>query len=437
MILTVYTIVNSGGGATIEIEDYTRLKNLDFAPEADITGNSIPINQFSVDILTTDDIEDASYCELKDERNKLWAAYAVKKAVRVDPSTVRLLAQSRLYMLDYVEMDEVVYQGATAATVIEACMSTISSYYTLHSSLEDIPITGYCPAQTARERLTWVCFVIGAYVQDYFADGIKIRPIDASGTLIPLERTFFMPNIKFGDWVTGLKLTAYTFTQAASEEEWRNAGNSYMFPIPWVAEEQVFTLTNPEAPASAQENVIEIDGVYLVNTANASAILSRLSQYWFNREEVTLDCVNNHSYKPGDKLIGYVDRENMVTGYATSTAFRFGKQARSTIKLIGCETKPGALLTVNYLCDNTRIGRATYTLPVGYAFEIENPYLDQSRNGHRYIYRPLTESATGTMAAGGNTVNVDYEIALDSKNGKLYVYSVDDVETRNATGVIA
>jgi len=67
-------------------------------------------------------------------------------------------------------------------------------------------------------------------------------------------------------------------------------------------------------------------------------------------------------------------------------------------------------------------------------FSITNPYLDKMRNGHRIIYRPTTENAEGTMVAGGLTVTVNYEIALDLYEGVLHIVSVDEITEQSSGG---
>ena len=438
MYVIAYKNVYSGGSSELVWETYTNLKNLQFAPESDVTGNSLPVNQFTVDIVTTDDMSEWQYCELMDDMNQRWAYYDVRKAERIDPSTVRFVAQSRLYRLDAIEMEETVYVNASSSTVIAACFGGNTGWYALHSDLRNIEINGYCPTQTGRERLLWVCLAIGAHVRDLYADVIGIRPIDNTEALIPYGKTFSRPAIEYGNWVTGVRVTSYTFTQG-SEAQWQASDSSYKFPLPWVATEQTVELSNPYAPEDADENVVEISEVYLINSANASDICSRLARCWFRRETVQLDCINNRAYRTGELLTGYVDSEHMVTGFASSITFKFGKQARSTIKLIGCDTTPSASLTVKYKRGNKNLGSARYRFPLGFEYSIQNPYLDQIRNGHRYIYRPETPTTTGTIPSidptgNGFTVTVQYDIALDFYRGTLYVISADEVTTTIVSG---
>lgn len=426
MYVTLYTYGEGGLPSWVE---YRQIKGLKYSPDVDVTGNSLPIPGFEVDVITTDDLSGVDYAVLSDDLDQEWCSYDVTFAERVDENTVHLKAQNILYKLDYVELEDTMYNGAAASVVVAGIFDGVTAEYDLHEDLQNIPITGFCPAQTARERLAWVCFAIGAYVRATFVNTAQIQPVDETGdVVVPYRRTFWRPSVTYEDWVTAVRITTYSFRQAASEQEWRDSDSSYMFPLPWIATEQVVTLANPSAPAKAPENVKEIEGVYLVNPSNVSGIVSRLAKYWFKRETVTLDCINNRQYAPGDLVTVAVDEGTMMRGYIQSASWRFGVQARSTLKLIGAEARASALLTVNYRYNGTRLGRERYRLPVGYSFSVENPYFDRTGDGHRRVYRPLTANAEGTMTAGGTTVNVDYEIALDLYGDVLTILSVDNIE---------
>lgn len=424
-----------------------QIKNLNFAPQTDLTGNSLPVNEYTCDVITTDDIPgtlppEAGTCTLYDERGigYEWSYWPIKKSIRISPTCVRITCTSWISQLDYIEMAETVYQGETAENVMATIFPSANDYE-MANSLKSVQISGYAPAQNARERLTWVLFAIGGYVRDIFASKVQILKVDTTEALIPIDRIFMRPSIDRADWVTGLKITTYSFFQAASDEAAAEYDNSYMFPLPWVATESTVELSNPAAPADAPENVIEIDGIYLVNPNNVSAIASRLAEYWFNPMEASLDCINNRQYRPGDLVTVYTSPEDMLTGYVQQESFKFGKQARSTLKLIGCEVKASAALTVNYTYQGGRIGQQKYYFPVGFTYHIANPCLDRTFNGTRFIYCPQDAEITGTMTEGENTATQAYDLALEYRDERIYVYSVDSIVKHESggeyTGVIA
>ena len=442
MYVLIYWTEEDGEDITIGFEEYHEIKNLSFAPEVDLIGASVPINEFSAEIVTStmDKIKVGHWCELYDDDDNKWASYWLTYAERVDAKTVKVIAKSPLCTLDYVNMPETVYENADASTVIISCIEAGGEFgpgaISIDSSFTNATINGYCPPETARERLTAVLFAIGAYAKSCFSDTVDILPIDATETQIPIEDTYWKPTVTFKDWVTALKVTAYTFTRAESEQAWANDPNSLSFPYPWVATTQEFTLQNPSVPSGTPENIVYIDGVYLINTSNVSSIMTIMSQRYFKRIELDADVINNGTYAPGDRVIVYADEETLYSGYIESAGFVFGLQARSAIKLTACESRAGAKLIVNYIWsgDGRRLGRHVYYLPVGYPYTIQTLYLDKNIEGHRYIFRPTTETISGTLTSAGATVTVSCEVALDLYKGVLHVISVDEITTVTEDG---
>ena len=424
-------------------EEYTDIKNLNFSPQVDLVCDALPINEFSVDILIDDDIDAGNTAQLFDDNDAIWASYQIDYAERVDENTVHLRARSEVALLDGVELAEAMYSGAALSDVLDGVMvrqsgssSIVAAIdYTLDSALSNATVTGYCPAQTARERLQWVCFACGAYVKTAFVSQITILPLDTTATLIPLDRTFWKPTVNHGDYVTAIKLTAYTFTQSADAAA---DNGSYTFPLPWVAATQVFTLDNQDVPAGIQDNVVEIDEMYLINQSNVSSILALLADRYFKRTEVMLDAIDNGEFVPGILANVYADEETMYSGYIESASFKFGRQARASIKLTAAEQLYVSSLTVNYTYSGTTIATDNYNLPIGYDYSVGTRYLDITSEGVRRVYRPTAASVTGTKGSGAETATVACEVALEYSEGILTITAVDSVTASGVdTAVIA
>lgn len=441
MYIKVYYAEDDGqGGIIIDTIIFRKLKSLTFAPQVDLIGTSLPINEFSADVVL-DDPADAgkvsvgNAVELHDDLENLWAYYLITYAETVQTGIIRVTAKTRLSTLDGVKLPAVMYSGDSASDVIMACIGAAGqygSYVSIDSSFASTTITGFCPEQTARERLTWVLFAINAYAKSFFANSIEIVSIDSTETMIPPDKTFMTPAVTFLDYVTAVKAKTYSFTQGTPQTtdtyvEDAN-GNTYI-----VTEGEV-TLSNPSVPAGIPDNVIEISEVYLVNSSNVSAILTNLSTRYFKRVEVEADVIDNAEYIPGDKVSVFTEEETMYSGYIESAAFSFGVQARAKLKLVACENAPCAKLTIKCKYNGKQIGKKIYTFPVGYAYSVDMPYIDLTMNGHRYIFRPTTATVTGTMASGGTTVTVDYAVALDLYKGILHIISVDGITTTTESG---
>ena len=425
---------------TIDLTDYSTIRNLSFSPQTDVTGNSLPINEFSVDIVTDDDISFGQYAELYDDLDNLWAKYWINYAERLDAKTVRIRAQSDLSLLDGVTLAPTMYSSDDISDVLDAVMVRQSGApgiialidYTLDSSLSSLTISGFCPKQSARERLQWICFTIGAYVKTYFNDQIEILPIDDTETLVPINRTFWKPTVTYKDYVTAVRVVAYSFAAGtpSTTDEWVSDGTTTYIVTP-----QEYTITNSYAPSAAADNVVSIEGVYLVNSSNVSWILTYLSELSFKRTEVALDAINNAAYKPGDKLIVYADDSTLAGGYVASCAFSFGLQARAQMKLTAAENVDGAKLTLIYLYGDMEIGRDAYLFPIGYDYTVQMLFIEWLMSGHKFVYRPTIDEVTGTMEEDTEE-EVEYAIALDleEETGILEIVSVDGLSM--ADGVV-
>lgn len=425
------------GEIDIESGNY-QITNLSFSPQVDLTGNSLPVNEYTCDVILPSPIPGTlSSATLYDDMDQRWCSFPITGANQITSKCLRLTCSSWLKRLDDRQLAEVVYVNESAANAIDECFGTAyANDYTIATAIASKTVSGYAPAQTGRERLTWLCFVLGAYVEDIYREDALITEVDETETLIPIDKTYGgsqRPTVDNGEWVTGLKITTYTFRQG-TQEEWEDDDNSYMFPTPWIATPQTIELSNTNAPADARANVVELDSIYLINPNNVSDITARLAKYWFNPLTVQASVINNRSYKPGDLVTVYTTQNSMVTGYIQQAAFSFGKQAMSKLSLIGAEAVEGAKLTINYTYQSGIIGKQTYYLPVGVTFTIQNNYIDRIYQDRRYIYRPQSGTVTGTMVDGGLTINQPCDVVLEYRDERLYVYSVDSIVKQESSG---
>lgn len=419
---------------------YTKLKNLSFSPEADLTGQSIPICEYTVSIITDDAISLGAIARLYDDLDTLWASYEIVYAERHEDGMMHIQAKSDLIYLDRDIMPATSYEAEPIADVLEGVFSNTGTglgvyVYRLDSSYSSATVTGVCPEQTARERLLWVCFTLGAYVKQFFSEYIDILPIPTQPVTIPLDKTYWKPKLTYRDYVTEIRCKYYSFTMAEP-----GPTDKYVMVglTSYVVTEGEASLANPNAPSGGASNVVSIEGVYLINSSNVGAVLNFLSRWHFNRESVELSAIDNAEFMPGQKAIIYTDEASMAAGFIESSNFSFGTQAKAEMRLTATSEVEAATLTILYKYGDMQLNRVTYTLPVGLAYSITNPYIDMTMNGHRYIYRPEDEAATGTIASGTNTDTEDYDIALDLYKGDLHIISVDEVDVDvNDIGVIS
>lgn len=407
---------------------YAGLKNLNFSPETDVFGNSLPINEFRADIITTDDIAMSQWAELRDDLNTLWAKYWIVYAERIDRQTVRIQAQSALRLLERKQMPAVMYEVGTSdiVDILDDIFDGLDVSYTLTPATPRYAVVGFCPAQSARDRLLWVLLTQQRYVRSFFNDTVEICLINnTTAPLIPMEKTFWKPSITYRDYVTAINVKSYQFVQGTPTpvDKWVTPDDQTYY----IVVETNYRLVNPDVPAGVPDNEISIDGVTLITGEDtASRVLSHLALYYFKRQDVDLEVINNAAYKPGDRVTVYLDEGQLAVGYIGSVAFAFGNQAKAKLKLSGVEVVEGATLTIRHMYSGIKLGEQTLFLPVGYPYEIDNPFYDTWIGANRYVFRPLTAKTTGTLNQD-TTVTVNYAIAL---NAYTAVDSSAEIATR-------
>lgn len=414
---------------TIGATTYTAIKNLSFAPEIDIAGSEVPINEFEVDIITNDAVNVGQFAYLYDDLDNLWAKYWIIYAEHEDAQIVHLKAQSQIKLLERRMLPAVMYSAEPLSDVLDDIFDEIgTSEYTLDSSLSNATISGFCPNQSCKTRLQWVCFVSRAYIKSFFSDKIEILPVDETETFIPIDKTYWKPSISYTDYVTRVRARAYTFTQGtpSTTDEWVSDGTDT-----YIVTSTTVSVANPDAPVSALTHEVTIDDIYLIDNNNISAILSYLATYYFKRMQLDISVINNAEYIPGDKVIAYQDEYNLVSGYIKKCEFTTGVQAKARISLAPVEVKESATITVRPNIEipdvpDIIINDWDYLLPTEYNYEIELPWIDTIINGHRYIMRPTVDKITGTVSQSV-LINAYYEEALDYFENNLHIISVDGV----------
>lgn len=435
-----------------QTKTYTKISNISFAPEVDITGQSLPVNEFSVDIYTQDEIEVAERIALYDGRLQdgeygLWADYRVVSAERKTVDIVTVRAESILAMMDRSYVDAVIYtQPKKITEIIYELFNHKTSYYSIANNLQSATVKGYFPQQSRKERLQWICFAVGAYVRTFFTNKVDIRKVDTTKRNIPVKKTFWRPSLINRDYVKSITIPYFSFTQAEEEQakgadEHIKVGNDY-----YIVDRRSMTLNNDDIPSNivAMEE-IEVEDVYIVNENNANAILNRLGEVYFQNEELEADIINNADYKPAEKVSINVDPPTdntgrIVEGYIDSCDFSFGMQARSKIHMVVRESFNTTKLIVNYIHvkGNVKLGSEQYNFPVGYSYAIDNPYIDQVNGQYQKVFYPKKKQATGVMGSGTNVNDQYFDDALiyDTQNNRLDIISVNSI-TDNGEGVIS
>jgi hypothetical protein len=414
---------------------YKQIKSLSFSPEVDIIGNELVVNEFRVEIITDDDVTIGKYAGLFDDSNKLWAVYRITEAQRLSPHSITIKAQSDILILDRKKLPAQMCENESAKTLINQCFTSFGLTCVIDSSVSDLQINGYLPEQSARQRLQWLCFVIGAYVQSFFTAKCTIKKIDNTVTNVPMSKTFYRPKISYKDYVTAVTATSYSYTEGTpgSTDRWVKVGNKT-----YIQTSQTASLSNSDVPANTPNNIIDLSNITIVNDSNISSILQRLAAEYFNREQLTADIINTYGeIQPADKVSVFDGVEDIITGYVKSTRFTFGKAAKSAIVLTQTVTEKAVRVVLSYRYLNIEIAKETFMFPKNTAFELENSYIDTTEQGLRRVYLPLTEKTTGNTGERKITEKrVSCDIALELENNILSVLSVDSAQKNDSEVVI-
>lgn len=406
---------------TIGQVQYTHVTNISFAPSADVFGLTIPINEFSADIRTDDTITPGVYARLCDDRDNLWAKYWITDAGLITTGVIRIAAKSPLWKLEQDVLPEIVYYNQSVPTLLSDLFTRVSESYTLDSSFSSATVTGYCPQQSARDRLQWLCICIGGYVKSHFCENVQILPVASTATLIPLEQTYWRPIEKSRASISELRANAWTFESDVIDvtdddiidvaDDWDSP-----YPYPWRGYSTTWRQYNAAGTGAVPSSVAILDDVTIIDADKVNDVLGRVSMYYFNPREITLDVINNGDYHPGDKVRVYADETTIVEGWIESAAFKFGLQAKATLHVVGVTDTDAVTFTIAYIWQATsqRVGAATYTMPNLAAYSIANPTIELIQSGHRYTLAPTTAYAVGA-ASDGYTHYVYYETESDTE----------------------
>ena len=404
--------------------DYTHVKSLSFSQEADLTLATIPINEFTAEIITDDDIAVGDAVDLLDDMDNLWARFYVMKSERVRHDIVRVLAQSPLALMDKWTLAAEafgpvgfqaflgrIFSDTPVSGVKHVIPWELDAFYTF----KDYPVCAFCPEQTARERLQWLCLYIGATVRQGYSGVLRIEPspyVDpeeraAKGTLIPISDTYWQPTVETRDPVGSVSITLYT-SPSQTQDPQDDMRSEDADGVTWYYASRQAVWDN----ASEEGERVGIDGVTLLNVmqySNHPEVFSGLVQAYYSRREIRLDVVNNFRYRPGQKVRVYSDPETIYEGIIRSCNFTFGSQAKSRLVVCtGLEPIPTSRLVIIHRYGDDEIGRQEYVLPDGDDYDYANPDITwYTPNGDSITYKPSTPRTQGTLS-GDSEVTADY-----------------------------
>ena len=406
------------GGTT-----YSNIKSVSFVPEYDPTLATLPVCEFEVNVVTStapedfagkkiDLHEDLGYTNATNTLLAGW--YEVAETEYSEPGVVRIRAQSLLAWLDKRTLAGEYFNGLDFETFVKRLFTdtpimnnqpvwNAGSFDpdTGEWEDEDPPVTfrsahnadrvyGWCPEQTARERLQMVCqsqmmrvvqygvhTAAGLYITNS-PDGTNIN--DPGTHLIELHNTFFKPVVKRTSEITGCSIIKYSnfrttertgeyWDSVVTQEGWEDSQTGISQP-----EERLYFLKTARNYSSGADD-----------TGSTVEIKDNMLMYWetkyegipatyFRRYEVEADVLQikysggGEYVWPGDRVWFYIDEQTICKGVIKSAAFTFGKLARAKL-VISTDLVPVATGTLEAVYQYYGGGsfhafmRKTYRLP--------------------------------------------------------------------------
>lgn len=444
---------------------YSNLKDVKFAPECDPTLETLPICQFSADIVTTNAADtfkgrEADLYENRFGTDKLLAGcYTVTEAEQIAPGVVRILAKSLLQYLDgrvlpaklytsYINVEdffEELYSGQTEEET-EAVWVWDEDDPPIRLVSGTLYIQCFFPRQTARERLRTFCQAYGRYVIQWGANSASGLAVDIyqessfdeyyhKYTLLP-EETYKNPIVKRVSDVGTVRITGYnshTYTYGDQSNGWEK----YVIQEGWADPNTGLTLDEVAVYYRSQTweytindgsgGIVEIkDNLSITGPSVMQAV--RLA--YFSHYEVELDalCVldaendNRRTGKLWEPIQGIAfsvdDSGQLYYGVVKSVEYTFGKLTRARLKIMTDMTpKSTATVVVNYgYYKNgvfTVFNQKSYAVPASYRLSVSAPKYATAFDGDELIHLTRSgnygfQSPLSGAAGSVSTFNIAY-----------------------------
>lgn len=419
---------------------YTKIRNLNFAPEVDITCSEIRSNQFSVDIFTSDTFSFGDQVILYDDFDIVWAAYYVYTSDRVSDNIVRVVARDLIWMLDGRTMPQSIYYNEPFSDIVDEIFEEITDEYGsglcfIDSGLDNATITGYFPQGSARSRLQKLCFAVGAYI---LSTGPRINILQyrhSNEKTIPTSRIFYRPELQYEDYISSIRCKYYAYSQISTRDdnvEWIEVNGNY-----YQKKELEVIVYNPDCPIEVSNEVF-VDGITVLNEDNVIPAIRKMTEQYFNRRTLNLsilDSYNPQTYGYDYPIASYCTdvptgiTGQTVTGYISSADYKFGRGIIADIQIKKLKINHGTI-TLLYWGINADTGMMmgiksyTFTLPEDSHISFENPFFETTSPHTVYF---VTDNYTDLDIMAGGSTEVMCAIASYIKNGgELSIFQVDD-----------
>ena len=420
----------------IDGRDYAHLKALTYAPQLDVTNDTVPILEFEADSIDVGDHAPGTAALLKDDLDQIWAQFAIAETKRLDRWTLRIRAQSAVAALDRRTMPAKIYHYELLSAALNDIFSG-SAGYTMSTELLTKTVYGYAPQQTARERLQWVLTAVGAYVRQTNAVIPEILPTPAPSEIalsIPISDVYWRPEIETVEKEEEIYTDAYEIMAAL--DGWKAPKMLTVDDVSYLLLSRRYWLkSRADLALLGSQNPVAM-GVTLISPDNVADVLTAIYPYSFGGRIVEADVINNNAYIPGDVVsVPTTEDGDRVTGVVESASFSFGLQAKSRLRVReiwsdGAQHTPFKLTVERVFPGDSEtparsLGSEIYNVPSGMRFLSLTPFYYEPF----FVMRPDTLLiGTTDMPASDTTQTAYYAKALWYDQGGLTLQSVSSFE---------
>ena len=336
MTITLYKKDSASG----TVYDSSVIESLSVTQNADIMADIVPIDTAICRIRSETPLV-AEYMDVDDNTgitgrplSPLVAPighYVVKQINNLGNNLYEIQGYSLVYRLDTPKVPAKYYNGVSLSVALKDVEKNANGSfgvtYNVDTALSGKTITGYCPEQTARERLQQFCWAVGGYVSCACSALINILAIPSTvqGT-VPKSKIYAFPAVANEDEVARVNLTVHTYTAGTSGDDIviDADGNKYVHTT------STLTMANT-ALTGVSNREISVDNATLVNSSNAQATLLRMASVYFN-SGTWYGTTTPQGYIPG-QMVQAEDRDGIRQGYISALTYSFGKGAATTMEL--------------------------------------------------------------------------------------------------------
>lgn len=255
------------------------LRNVQLANETDLITAKLPISQLK---WTLDSKKPVDYMfqfkqpvETRLDDN-LFCIYYVKEANRISANLYDVVCQDAFGILETIPFSGMKYDNVSA---LELFTSLVSNRFPLYITALDKEISGVILPSNLREALRQVLFSWGVCAATDNCDGIRVFDPSTAVTVIPPSRTYMGVTVKKETSVTKVNVTAHEYVRSDN-------GTIEINGVRYNDNKTVYSVVNPLANSSSQENIIDITDATLVSNETAQTTAQKVYNIYSERSDI-------------------------------------------------------------------------------------------------------------------------------------------------------